>query len=86
MKHKPIEFLGVLGVITTATLMGAGEASAIVALDTFDVDQTFSSIDSSGDSGTVDDSSFPGSILGSERELSYSANQDSLPSSIFVGN
>jgi hypothetical protein len=36
MKHKPIKLLGVLGVITTATLIGAGEANAVTfQLDTF---------------------------------------------------
>jgi len=77
MKHKPIKFLGVLGVITTASFMGAGEASAIVALDTFDIDQELTDSDGGGSASgppvNESDEALVNSILGGEREATLTA-------------
>jgi len=82
MKHKPIKFLGVLGVITTATLIGAGEASAIVALDTFDNPSPNLSVTTGTDNNSAPESG--STMLGDERDTIATVTTNPLGGSLSV--
>jgi len=71
MKHKPIKFLGILGVTTAVTLVGVEEAQAIIAVDTFDV--THEVQDNTANNGPATDTASGSSILGNNRQISLDA-------------
>lgn len=74
MKHKAIKLLGLLGATAAVTLLGVGEAKAIIAVDTFEVDHFIFS--TTTDTFDQSDENLTNSIIGGERDVSFEVIQN----------
>lgn len=92
--NNAMKLLGVVGVTTATAFMGMGEAkAAVIAIDTFEVEQTFGPV--SNDVQTTDtvnqsDAGLTNSILGGTRETTFEVEAGSTSfgdqASLAIGN